>query len=297
MTCYFPVTLYMSRTVNPLTGKRSLVPMQDGFRDMPRKVACSRCIGCRLERSRQWAIRCVYEAQLHEANSFITLTYRDDQLIHGGNAYGTLYPRHLELFWKRLRKWYDKPIRYFACGEYGDKSHRPHYHACVFGLDFPDQKLWSSKGGINLYTSDALDRLWSHGMCTIGDVNFESAAYVARYIVKKRLGQDADSYLKEGIEPEFVRMSRRPGIASRWFDKFETDVFPHDSVSIRGGIKCRPPKYFFNRYSLTHPLTMEDVISRRMDEAAMKWRDSTPERLSVRYRVKTSQLSYLIRSL
>lgn len=306
MTCYFPVTLYMSRTLNPKTGKRSLVTMQDGFRDMPRQVNCGRCIGCRLDRSRAWAIRCINEAQMHERNIFITLTYNDNQLVYGGAEHGILYPRHLELFWKRLRKHFKQRIRYFACGEYGDKSNRPHYHACVFGLDFEDKKLWSSKNGINLYTSGLLERLWTHGMCTIGDVNFESAAYVARYIMKKRLGQEAQQYEQQGIEPEFVRMSRGGrtkegenlgGIGSSWFDKYESDVFPNDYVSIRGGVKVKPPRYYQRRYELTHPLTMEDVVNARLDEAALHRNDNTPQRLAVRYRVKMAQTRSLIRSL
>lgn len=269
---------------------------------MPREVACGRCEGCKLERSRQWAIRIMHEAQGHELNSFLTLTYRDDQLIYGGAEHAILYPRHLELFWKRLRKYSRKRFRYFACGEYGDKSNRPHYHACVFGLDFTDKKLWSSKDGINLFTSSALDACWTHGGCTIGDVTFESAAYVARYIMKKRLGWMSQYYKAEGVEPEFVRMSRGGrggggGIGSSWFDEFQDDVFPHDKVSIRGGVTCKPPRYYFNKYELSHPLDAEDIRLRRMEEAASRWRDNTPARMAVRYRVKVRQISHLIRSL
>lgn len=298
MTCYTPITLYQSRVLNPDTGKRSLVTMKDGFRDRPQKVNCGRCEGCKLDRSRAWAIRCVNEAQMHIENSFITLTLRDDQLVYGGAAHAILVPRDLELFWKRLRKRFpDKRIRYFACGEYGDNSNRPHYHACVFGLVFPDTRLYSTKAGISLYTSDILDSVWTHGNCTVGDVNFESAAYVARYIMKKRLGWMSQYYEAEGIEPEFVRMSRRPGIGSSWFDAFESDVFPNDYVSIRGGHHVKPPRYYQRRYALSHPLTMEEVISARLDEAATHWRDNTPARLSVRYRVKLSQTRSLIRAL
>lgn len=297
MPCYFPVTLYMSRTVNTDTGRRSLVSIQDGYRDMPRQVACGRCEGCKLERSRQWAIRCMFEKQLHVLNSYLTLTYRDEELIYGGASHAILYPRHLQLFWKRLRKRIGTRIRYFACGEYGDESNRPHYHAIVFGFDFQDKKYHATKDGNVLYTSDLLDSLWSHGNCIIGDVTFESCAYVARYIMKKRLGWMGQYYQAEGIEPEFVVMSRRPGIASEWFDQYQDDVFPHDYVSIRNGIKCRPPKYFSLRYEKSHPLTMEDVKEKRKQLALDNWQDNTPSRMGVKYRVKMSQISRLLRTL
>lgn len=298
MPCYFPVTLYLSRAGrNKETGKWPLTSIKDGYIDKPKKVPCGRCIGCRLERSRQWAVRIMHEADMHDSNRFLTFTYRDEELVYGGKDTGILYPRHLELFWKRLRKRYGKGIRYFACGEYGDESCRPHYHAIVFGINFEDEEYHSSKNGVRYYCSRTLDSLWTHGNCIIGDVTFESAAYVARYIMKKRLGKDADSYMAEGVEPEFVRMSRRPGIGSTWFDKYESDVFPRDYVVIRGGTKVKPPKYYSGKYELTHPLTMEDIKQARLNESYTRWRDNTPERLAVRYRVKQAQIKGLVRGL
>jgi hypothetical protein len=146
VTCYKPLLGYRAAERNE-QGKRPLVfnPSQ-GLVDMPIKVACGQCIGCRLERSRQWAIRCVHEASLHEHNSFITLTYNDENLP----ADGSLDVRHWQLFMKRLRKRHGSGIRYFHCGEYGSKHRRPHYHACLFGLDFPDKKLWMMRNGIPL---------------------------------------------------------------------------------------------------------------------------------------------------
>lgn len=297
MACYYPVTLYLSRSgPNKETGKWPLASAKDGYIDKPKKVPCGRCIGCRLERSRQWAMRIMHEADIHLSNRFVTLTYRDEELVYGGQATGILYPRHLELFWKRLRKQYGDGIRYFACGEYGDESRRPHYHAVIFGINFQDEVYHDTKNGNRLYSSRSLDRIWSHGNCIIGDVSFESAAYVARYIMKKRLGQDADSYIAEGIEPEFVRMSRRPGIGSKWFDKYESDVFPRDYVVIRGGTKVKPPKYYFGKYELTHPLNYEDIKRARLDEASLRWRDNTPERIAVRRRVKEAQIKGLVRT-
>lgn len=301
MTCYSPVTLYKATAgMNRETGKWPLVGRKDGYIDKPVKVPCQRCIGCRLERSRQWAIRCVCESQMHRENSFLTLTYDDDHLTYGGASHGILVPEHLQRFWRALRKPLrkrGKRIRYFACGEYGDQSNRPHYHACLFGFDFPDKTLHSTKDGVNLYRSDYLDSLWGHGLCVIGDVTFESAAYVARYVMKKRLGKDADTYSAQGISPEFVVMSRRPGIGSTWLEKFQSDVFPHDYMVVRNGIKSKPPKFFTNKYALSHPLESEDIKNKRLDEGAKMWAENTPQRLAARERIKKRAIESLKRKL
>lgn len=277
MPCYFPVNL-------PQTHNRP----------EPVRVPCGRCEGCFLERSRQWAVRCDHERQMHDENCFITLTIDDEHMVYGGQQHGILVPRDLELFWKRLRKRVKRRFRYFACGEYGSQSNRPHYHACVFGLDFEDKKLWQVKDGIHLYTSELLDSVWERGMCTVGDVTFESAAYVARYVMKKHTKLGA---LMKGVPPEFIRMSRRPGIGSSWYDKYKTDVFPHDEVSVRGGIKCKPPKYYSRKYKKECPLAYEEIEWKRHCFARSKWYDNTPLRLGVRYRIKLAQISSLSRSL
>lgn len=296
MPCYHPITLYRStQGPNPETGKVPLVSFRHGRGSV--RVPCGRCIGCRLERSRQWAIRCSHEMQMHERNIFVTFTYRDDQLTYGGASHAILIPRHLTLFWKRLRKQYGSDIRYFACGEYGDKSNRPHYHAIIFGHDFEDKVYHSTKNHNVLYTSHNLDYLWSHGTCLIGDATFESAAYVARYVLKKRLGDTAETYEQEGITPEFVRMSRRPGIGSNWLDKYESDVYPNDFVITRNGLKIKPPKYYNSKYELTHPLIMEDIKLLRQAKADENWQESEPERLRIKERVKLAQTNTLHRSL
>lgn len=292
MPCYYPLKLYRSRQGrNKDTGKWSLTNRKGGYEDLPVTVPCGRCIGCRLERSRQWAIRCVHEAQLHENNCFITLTYRDDQLTWGGIA-PTLFPRDLELFFKRLRKKYGTGIRYFACGEYGDESYRPHYHACVFGFDFEDKEFCASKNGIDLYHSDSLDAIWTHGYCTIGSVTFESAAYVARYIVGKKLGQDADIYFERGIEPEFVRMSRRPGLASGWLDKYLSDVFPADRCVIRGGILCKPPRFYCLRYERLKPISYARLKFKRSEAARKMGDENSLYRLSVKEKIKKIKVAF-----
>lgn len=242
---------------------------------------------------------------MHDENCFITLTIDDENLVYGGQEHGILVPRDLELFWKQLRKRTGKRFRYFACGEYGSKSNRPHYHACVFGLDFEDKKLYQIKDGIYLYTSDFLDSVWKRGLCTIGDVTFESAAYVARYTMKKHTRLAA---LLKGVPAEFIRMSRggRPskdgtpgqgGIGSSWYQKFKTDVFPHDKITVRGGIQCKPPKFYSKKFKTECPLAYEEIEWQRHCFARSMWYDNTPLRLAVRYRIKLRQISSLVRSL
>lgn len=259
-------------------------------------IPCGRCIGCRLERARQWAFRCWHEAQMHDSNIFLTLTYRDD-VLPWGHKRPTLAPRDLQLFWKKLRKEYGT-LRYFACGEYGEHTHRPHYHACIFGLNPEDKKYYTTKGGNRLYSSDTISRIWSYGNAYFGDVTFESASYVARYIVGKKLGEQSQEYKFLGIEPEFVRMSRRPGIGASWLDKYQSDVFPNDSTIIRGGIETSSPRFYRERLKKMDPLLYEQVAYVRAIRARESQRDedNSPSRLKVRERIKLRKLKDLPRN-
>lgn len=301
MPCYHPIPLYRSTEgINPKTGKAPLVSYSGGKGALVR-VSCGRCIGCRLENSRQWACRIMAEFQTTIADGksciFLTLTYRNEELVYGGQLHGILVPRHLELFWKRLRKYFSgESIRYYACGEYGDKSNRPHYHACVFGIDFSDKRFFTSQNGNNLYTSVTLDRLWTHGHCIIGNVDFESAAYVARYCLKKRMGNTKDTYECDGITPEFARMSRRPPIGREWFKRFNGDVFPHD-VFLARNFPSKPPRFFMRELEKHDINLYHKVIEERAKAAELNYEEGTGKRLKVRERVKLSSIKPLTRRL
>lgn len=210
-------------------------------------LPCGVCEGCRLERSRQWAIRCMHEASLQERNCFITLTYNDEHLTE----YNDLCYKDFQLFMKRLRKRFTgQKIRFFMCGEYGEIGARPHFHACIFGIDFNDRVYFKvSKSGSKIYTSKTLDNLWtdrggdSIGFATVGDVNFNSAGYVARYIMKKRLGRNSDKFYEEiNLETgevfkrtkEFNKMSLKPGIGAGFYEKWLSDIFPSDYCVVNG---------------------------------------------------------------
>jgi hypothetical protein len=307
---------YRSRYVNK-TGKRSIVfNTQDGFVDLPVTVPCGRCKGCRLEYSRQWAIRCIHEASMHEKNSFITLTYNEKHLPENLS----LDKDELQRFFKRLRKETGQKFRYFACGEYGSKNHRPHYHAIIFGLDFitdnPEttRRLWSkTKNGDLLYRSPILEKTWKLGFTTVGEVTFESAAYVARYVMKKRKGdkQEVDDYYKaldtktgeiHNILPEFCIMSRgspknddfrfKRGIGHSWLEKFKGDT-EKDFITVNKK-KMSLPKY----YDTILEQMGEDIEKRKIErKKKLDKEDNTYERLRVKEKVKDAQIKQLERNL
>lgn len=284
MACFSPITL---RTRKDHKGRPGLI------------VPCSRCLGCRLERSRQMAIRGYCELQLHEKNSFITLTYRDEDLVWFGEepTRPTLNPRDFQLFMKRLRKEYGKEIRFFGCGEYGSATLRPHYHICLFNHDFTDKKVYSGKGSETLFTSESLEKIWGHGDCKIGEVTYKSIAYVARYICEKKLGKAASYYEEEGIEPEFVRMSLKPGLGSKWYDQFKNDLFPHDYLVVNG-MRCKPPRYFSLKKEEENPTEWEAIKKERLKQADKKGEEFyNLKRLAVKERIKKAQLEFSKRKL
>lgn len=292
MTCYHPIKGYLSRA-SAAEGKRGITfSAKLGYVDRSLQVPCGKCVGCRLDRSRAWAVRCMHEASCYDDNCFITLTYAPEHLP----ADGSLSLPHFQKFMKRLRKRTGAHIRYYMCGEYGEKLQRPHYHACLFNFDFPDKIFYKNSAGMPLYTSKILEEVWGLGFCTVGSVTFESAAYVARYVLKKQYGATAHYADLDGVvkTPEFTTMSRRPGIGSSWFEKFSGDVFPHDRV-IKDGFPIKPPRYYDIALQKSDPDAYDRVKNKRLKDAFKNLDNSTPERLAVREVVKTAQINRLHR--
>jgi hypothetical protein len=237
----------------------------------------------------------MHEASLHDANSFITLTYSPEHLPTSGS----LNKDHFQRFIKRLRKKLspDK-IRFYHCGEYGENLNRPHYHAIIFGFDFPDRYLWSFKNNIRLYRSDLLEKLWPYGYSTIGEVTFESAAYVARYIMKKQLGKGAEDFYADKLPP-YTTMSRRPGIAGDWIKQFKNDVYPDDAIVIRNNITCKPPRFYDNLYDIENTEQFKEVKTARLkaQNSPKAKQDNTPQRLEAKQKCKQSKLTELKREI
>lgn len=303
MACYHPLRAWRGRGGVPVFNHALAIGPE-------LKLPCGQCVGCRLEHSRQWALRLMHEAQLHDDKWFITLTYSPEKLPADNN----LNKKHFQDFMKRLRKRFSgRLIRFFHCGEYGERLGRPHYHCILYGVDFPDRKLYRSSSTGRLYVSELLNNIWSHGFCVIGDVTFESAAYVARYVMKKVTGGMAEGHYlvfdKDTGEvpispsgdffyrtPEYVTMSRRPGIARAWYEDFVTDVFPSDEVIARG-FPCRPPRYYDKLFGDSHPEVMDEIKTKRLRRARANADNNTDERLDVRERVAKAKLSLYKRPL
>lgn len=300
MACYYPIQAWQLESGDVVFAEKGNIRR-------PLILPCGRCFGCRLDRSKMWAIRCMHERQMHDVSSFVTLTYDDSHLPIGGS----LNYSHFQKFMKRLRKWHGGNVRYYMCGEYGETTWRPHFHACLFGVYFGDRKVFKTGGsGHTLYTSDQLSKLWSAGHASIGDVTFESAAYVARYVMKKITGDRAlEHYTRVDpltgevfqLTPEFAHMSLNPAIGKTWFAKFHSDVFGvgKDRVNIHGR-SFKPPKYYDK---LLKDLAAElgddaDALSAYMRSLRpVNEADQTEERLRVREQVARAKVGFFQRNV
>jgi hypothetical protein len=259
------------------------------------EIPCGYCEGCRIARSREWANRCMMELEYHKSAYFVTLTYDDDHVPVSyysdpdtGEAMKslTLRKRDFQLFMKRLRKAFpDCHIRYYACGEYGSQTLRPHYHAIIYGLELDDLEVYRDvrRGdvGYQYFTSKSLQDGWSVidleqakynspcriplGYVLVGNVTWETCAYTARYVLKKHYGAESQVYEEFNVEPEFVLMSRRPGIARQWYED-HPGIYEYDSINLstsKGGMKIRPPKYFDKLFDLEQPGALDEIKEKR----------------------------------
>lgn len=291
MPCFGPSVGYYSAELNA-TGRRSIVfspksalpgpfATRSNPRPLPIAIPCGECIGCLMSWRRQWATRCVHELRLHRESAFVTLTYEDRKLPAGGS----LSKRDLQLFMKRLRLARPAGLRFFACGEYGETTARPHYHLLLFNACFPDQRQAKISGsGEPLYRSTELGKLWSVGDHYIGSVTPQSCAYVAGYVLKK-VGQSGEEYARVGLAPEFRLMSRRPGVGSGWFDRYQDEAYRHDSA-ILDGHEVPLPRFYDARYALIDPKEFERLRRERKRRALFEGdrNEHSRERMFVRER-------------
>ena len=328
MPCYSPLKGYRNIINGGITFKRS-----DSAGEQM-EVACGQCLGCRLDRARMWAMRIVHEADLHEVgrSCFITLTYRDEaqcteQQVRQGffipNDW-SLCKKHFQDFMKRLRKTREPDkIKFFHVGEYGSKCKhdldinycacnvgRPHYHAILFNCCFDDLYPVGQRDDIIYYASKELEQIWKYGFVQVGEVNFESAGYVARYCLKKVTGDMADEHYMNVdangevtfVLPEYCTMSRGGrrgrGIAYEWFKRFHGDVFPSDEVPIVGqGVIKKAPRYYDRLLEVVDPILHAEVKKLRAEFKKAHKDEYTPERLMDKYKVKKAQMDLLPRNL
>lgn len=289
MSCYHPIRGF--RTPNGVVFAEAKVRSNGGDLGVV-EVRCGQCVGCRIQRATDWAIRCTHEAQMHSENCFVTLTYGRDKLPAGGSLEHSDFQR----FMKRLRKRTPSGVRFYMCGEYGEENERPHYHACLFGVDFRDRKPEGRSGSGELFYSDAaLAALWPHGFATVQDFTGQSAGYCTRYIMQKVSGRDAEEVYGSRKAP-YNAMSLKPGIGAAWFNKFGGDVFPHDYV-VHNGVKRRAPAYYSDLFARSGDVRSDEVEYQRLLKARVHVADQTPERLRVRELVEEARLGHLKRDL
>lgn len=285
----------------------------------PIQIPCGQCIECRLANSRDWANRCMLEAQYYSDNYFVTLTYDPDHLpmapkidLETGEVLdleesGTLVPEHLQTFMKDLREYWRTHfnhvgIRFFACGEYGEQKARPHYHLILFNCPIfdlrPDHK--SKKGNMN-FVSDVIFKIWKKGRIAVGSVTWDSCAYTARYVLKKINGQYSDAlYDSIGKAKEFVRMSRRPGIGRQFYEDKKDVIYATDEIFIPTGdgvMKVKPARYYDKLYDIDYEDDLKRVKEARADKAEMALKvkysqsDKTPEE-QFRDKIESDDLKY-----
>lgn len=330
MTCFAPMKGYRAKYTNEKTGKRSIVFKKEQSLQPtnPIEVSCGQCIGCRFDQSRQWAIRAVHEASLYEDNSFITLTYNNENLPKDHSVSKEV----IQKFFKRYRKEINKhapgkQIRFMACGEYGSLRNRPHYHAIIFNWRDPNERLWSkSKSGELLYRSPVLEKAWQYGHSSVGNVTFQSAAYTARYVTKKQMGKtnsrvnpntgEIRKYREESkdyqifdpetgeihiIQPEFALMSlgRRPengGIGFQWYEKYFKSDCEKDFITVNRA-KMAIPSYYYRLLEQDDPERYEEIKKAHKEAAKKKAKDNTQERLIQKQKVFERRTQNLVRQL
>ena len=294
-------------------------------------IPCKQCIGCRLDYSKDWATRIMLEAMQHDKmeNWFITLTYNDEHLpenecfeidtktgeIIGDKIGPSLKPNDLTLFMKRLREHWKRKynvegIRFFGCGEYGGKTQRPHYHICVMGLPIKKEELELykyNKMGQPIFMCWEIEQIWGKGYAPIGGVSWESAAYVARYMLKKQKGPAAkDYYGRQAKIPEFTRMSRRPGLAQEYYTINKDKIYKNDEIILPGkkARTVKPPKYYDKLYDLENPEEFKKIKDERERKAELAEKNrkrlcslSSRERMEHAERVQVQKALLLRRNL
>lgn len=309
-----------SKELHDVGQLAEVVLLEDGQYHQVKALPCGKCIGCRLDYSREWAVRCTLEMQDHPKDTcwFLTLTYDDEHvpvsyypllgldfwrdqgikiigdrvvdkfgyevdasLIDGiysplGRSL-TLRPDDLRDFIKRLRRhqeyYYDSQIRFYACGEYGSRTARPHYHMIVYGLQLQPfgYDAWKSvKNGNTVYECKELENIWHHGNVIVGACSYETCGYVARYMLKKKKGHYGAFYKQFNLVPEFTRMSLKPGIGLNYYYDHMLDIYSNDEIFIsteKKGIKVKPPRYFDIRAADQIPDTFDQIRVEREDAA------------------------------
>ena len=241
-------------------------------------LPCGQCIGCRMDNAQDWAVRCVLESKSWEHNYFVTLTYAPEHIHYNPvvdletgeiSEVQTLWKPDYTKYMKDLRSHHKyhynhDGIRFYMCGEYGEKTKRPHYHRLLFNMPLDDLKpYFINKNHQQIYTSNYLQNIWGKGIVTVGEISYESRAYTARYILKKQHIND----LEPGKVQEFTNMSRNPGIGKYYYDTHKNSMYKNDEVTIRKAlgkaINTKPPEYFDRLFDQENEERMSEIKKKR----------------------------------
>lgn len=234
----------------------------------------------------------MHEALTHDRNTYVTLTYNDQMLPRSGSV----ELRDWQLFAKRLRK-HQGPFRFFTCAEYSPKL-RPHFHSCLFGLAFDDLVDTGERSNNRpVITSPTLEKIWGNGFVSVGNLCYQTANYVARYILKRKTGDNGSSYLRIDhenelcfeVSPEFATMSKNPGIGATWLKKFQGDVYPSDEC-IHQGKRFRPPRFYDDYYKKFQPDDFEKIQRKRRQKVLKRQNELTPDELKNREKIDLHNL-------
>lgn len=258
-------------------GSRFFPPQLYDFSDVRTKspehryitLPCGLCFGCRMDNSRMWALRMMHEARYHEDNYFITLTYADDALPAGSD----LDYRDLDLFWKKARHEFQtpaRPFKYFACGEYGDRTLRPHYHFAGFDFKIDDLRPFKQTASGWYFLSERLREVWKHGHVIVAPLDWDCAAYISRYVTKKMHG--ATKRYKDTFDPEtgevhaytVERAFQSKGLGLPWYEANKDEVWNLDGCLFKGQYLVKPPRYYYKRLQDEDPEKAALIRERRI---------------------------------
>lgn len=263
-------------------------------------VPCGKCHDCRCNYARNWAVRMMHEADitLPRPSIFGTFTYDNDHVHRDENGDMTLVSDDWPQFMKRLRRDFGAGIRFFQAGEYGracqvcehpkslctcetyhDGLGRPHHHAAIFGVSYGDGEFYKANGDQVHFTSKKMSEHWPHGHCCFTKLTYQSAAYIAGYALKKIYGDIAAEHYR-ARKPEFITMSRRPGIGGKWLASYYGDIYPHDQFNLNGKT-LHPPRYYDKLYGRMDAESMECIKLEReefLDEHLIYTADSVTSR-------------------
>lgn len=329
---------YGQYKIQPLTKTKVLEYATDPYTGeylQAIRVPCGECVGCKLDYSREWASRIMMESLVNNGDGlFVTLTYDDDHLpmiIDDGTLHlvrgkgfsadyctkgATVYKKDAQDWLKRLRRNLDyhygisEGVRFYLAAEYGSTTYRPHYHVCLFGAPTDDlNQIGKNKLGQALFESDFISDTWKNGHVCVGQLTFQTAAYTARYCLKKAQGKDNAFFDSIGVNREFVNMSRKPGIGVPYYDAYKDEIYKNDEIILPATSKdkpnvLKPPRYFDILYSEENPKRMAEIKAFRRDcadfshDALLSQTDLDEiEFFKIQERAKSESIKKLVREL